>query len=100
MVIALGCMGAAVFFTIQMLFCYKAKNIGLRCIPIYLILLGALYSVAIYTGFFGSYSAGSISGNQLSAMIFGVIVGIAFSGVLLAWIVYGIIRYLQSIKRN
>lgn len=88
--IVTGIICAVIFFAIQLVLCNKGKKTSIKCIPIYLIILGALICTANYVGLFGSYSAGAISGNELVAIIYGFFVGAAFTGVLFAWAAYGI----------
>ena len=88
--IGIGIIFAVVFFVLQLLMCYKGKRIWIKCIPMYLILLGALFSIANFIGLLGYYSAGAISGNELVAIICVFFVGTSFIGALFAWIVYGI----------
>ncbi len=88
--IVTGIICAVIFFAIQFMLCNKGKKTLIKCIPLYLIILGALICTANYLGFFGSYSAGAISGNEIVAIIYDFFVGAAFIGVLLAWMAYGI----------
>lgn len=87
---------AVIFFVLQLVFCYKGKKTLVKCIPVYLIILGALNCVANYMGLYGSYSAGAISGNEIAAIVGGIFVGIGSIGVLLAWTVYGIIHLIHN----
>ncbi len=91
-----GAMGALLFFAIQFILCFKAKRITVKCIPIYLALLGGAYCLALWAGLWGSYSAGAISGNQLAAYICGIVVGIASLGIVIAWILYGVISRARN----
>lgn len=42
-ILIIGAMGALLFFAIQFILCFKAKRITVKCIPIYLALLGGAY---------------------------------------------------------
>lgn len=98
--LALGLIGAAIFFAVQLAFCLLAKKRAVRCAPLYLLFLCALLCIAAGMGLFGSDSAGAISGNGLVAVIFAVITGIAAVGDLLAWLAYFIVRGIQNTKRK
>ena len=95
-----GCIGLALLFAAQLALCLKCRRKAVKCIPLYLILLGMLLSVAEYLGIFGSYSAGAISGNQLVGLILALITGIAAAGVAAAWGVYGIILLIRKRTQN
>ena len=95
-----GCIGLALLFAVQLLLCLRSKRKAVKCIPLYLILLGLLFSGAEYLGIFGSYSAGAISGNQLAGLILALITGIAAAGVAAAWGVYGIILLIRRRTQN
>ncbi len=98
--IAIGLIGTIIFFILQLIFCFKAKKVAIKLIPTYLILLVALHCIATYLGFFGSYAAGSISGNQLVALIEGIVIGIATVGEVLAWVVYWLITQIKKKQIN
>ncbi len=93
-----GTVGAAVFFAIQLLLCFEVKETTVKCIPAGLIVLGFLLSGMIYAGSFGSYSAGAISGNGIVGLLLAVITGIAAAGVLAAWLLYGVLRFIRVKK--
>lgn len=84
----------------QLLLCFGGKRKAVKCIPIGLVVLGALLSGATGFGVFGTYSAGAISGNGLVALILAVVTAIAAVGVLLGWLVYGLVRYIRRHKRS
>ena len=88
-----GLAGVAALFVTQLLLCFRARSRILRSMPVLLIMLGLLYSGAAYAGLFGSYSAGAISGNQLTGLVCAFMVGIAAFGVALAWLVYGVVMF-------
>lgn len=86
-----GLIGTAILFAMQLLLCFRVRRKTIKCVPIYLVILGLLLSGATYLGVFGTYSAGAISGNGLVALIFACITAIAAVGVLLAWLVYWLV---------
>ena len=90
-----GCIGLALLFAAQLTLCLRSKRKAVKCIPLYLVLLGLLFSGAVYLGMFGSYSAGAISGNQLAGLILALITGIAAAGAAAAWGVYGIFLLIR-----
>lgn len=75
-------------FGIQLFLCFKVKHKIIKRIPLYLILLGYLYCILEYSGIFGSYSAGALPGNELAAVLVGILLSIVFVGVTSAWIIY------------
>lgn len=83
-------------FAVQLALCLKVRRIALKCIPLYLVGGGFCYGGATMMGLFGSYSAGDISGNGLVGLFIIMIVAVAFLGVLLAWLVYGIVRVTKD----
>ncbi len=95
-----GLIGALVFFIVQLLLCFKAKRKTVKLLPSYMILLGVLFSVLIYLGVFGAFSAGVLSGSELIALIFAFIAGIATVGMLSAWLVYWITSFLKKKGRQ
>lgn len=80
-----GIIGIVLAFVMQLVLCLKAKRKVIKCIPIYLMGCGLLYGSATSIGFFGSYSAGAISGNGIVGLLIIVIVAITSIGVLFAW---------------
>ena len=86
-----GIILAVVFFMIQLLLCFKARQTNVKRIPVYFILLCGLLCFMLFIGAFGSGSGGVIANvNQLIASILAIVVGIALIGVVTAWIVYKI----------
>ncbi len=90
-------LAVVIAFGLQMLFCFAAKRTAVRCIPLYLLAAGFLYAGATALGLFGSYSFGDISGNQLTGLFIAVFTAVAALGVLLAWLVYWLVR---AVKRR
>ena len=88
-VVFLGLLGAALFFGLQCLFCFKAKKTAVKLIPVYITLLGLLLCVLMYLGVFGNWSGGFIGNvNRIFAVVFGVIIIIAAIGETAAWVLY------------
>ena len=58
-------------YLIQLLLCLKAKNKHIKLIPLYVCVLGAIYSALLYVEFFGLYRTGSWM--QLEAYIYFII---------------------------
>ena len=65
--------GVALVFGIQLLFCWKAKRAAVKCIPLYLLILGFLYGAGTYVGLFGTYSFGDISGAALAWLVYWIV---------------------------
>ena len=95
-----GCIGLAALFAAQLALCCKARRKAVKCIPLYVIGLGLLFSAAVYAGLLGRSSAGDISGNQLAGVILAFIVGIAGLGVAAAWGVYGLVLLWRRMRRK
>ena len=91
--LAWGLMGTAVLFLIQLLLCFRAHSRVLRGLPVLAVMAGLVFCGGTYAGVFGEYSAGVISGNQLTGLVLAVMVGIAAAGVALGWLVYGVVMF-------
>lgn len=85
-----------VLYLIQLLLCLKAKNKHIKLIPLYLCVLGVIYSVLLYVEFFGLYRTGSWM--QLEAYIYFIILLIIGLALLLAKITYIIAKRIQRRK--
>ena len=85
-----------VAYLIQLLLCLKAKNKHIKLIPLYLCLLGAIYSALLYIEFFVLYRTGSWM--QLEAYIYFIILLIIGLALLLAKITYIIAKRIQRRK--
>ena len=83
--------GVALVFGIQLSFCWKAKRAAVKCVPLYLLILGLLDGAGNYVGLFGTYSFGAISGNELAGLIVLVFFAILSLGAALAWLDYLIV---------
>lgn len=79
---------AVVCFTIQLLFCFKAKKTSIRCIPVDIILAAWGILLLLCTGIFGTGSGFLGNANLIVAAILAIVVGIASLGNMAAWIVY------------
>lgn len=90
--LAWGLIDMAIVCAIQLLLCLKVKSLVMRCIPLFLMMLGFGYAIATYFGVLGTYSAGAISGNQLAAVIVMVVLAIASTGIGLGWFVAWLIN--------
>ena len=91
-------LGVALVFGLQLVFCWKAKRAAVKCIPLYLLILGFLYGAGTYVGLFGTYSFGDISGNALAGLIVLVFFAVLSLGAALAWLVYGIVSLVKRRK--
>lgn len=89
---------AILFFSSQVLLCYKTKKFAIRCIPIFVILLGSAFCVATWFGLFGTSIVGVLPGHQLVAMIFGLVVVVAFLGMLAALLFLGSMKYREHVQ--
>ena len=85
-----------VSYLIQLLLCLKAKNKHIKLIPLYLCVIGAIYSALLYVEFFGLYRTGSWM--QLEAYIYFIILLIIGLALLLAKITHIIAKAIQ--RRN
>ena len=81
-------------FAMQLLLCFKVRSKAVRCVPSLVVGSGLLVGLLTSIGVFGSYSAGAISGNGIAGFFIVCIVGIASIGVVLAWAVYGLVRWI------
>lgn len=93
-------LGGVLFFALQLPLCFWGKKTSIKCIPLYLVALGFLFSLATYCGVFGTYSAGVISGNALVAVLLAFGSALAALGVFLAWLVYWIVRFIKGNRRR
>lgn len=85
-----------VLYLIQLLLCFKAKNRHIKLIPLYLCILGAVYSAMVYTEFFGLYDDGSWM--SLKAVIYLICLAIISLALLLAKITHIIAKCVQRRK--
>ena len=83
-------------YLIQLSLCLKAKNKHIKLIPLYLCVIGAIYSALLYVEFFGVYRTGSWM--QLEAYIYFIILLIIGLALLLAKITHIIAKAVQ--RRN
>ena len=85
-----------VSYLIQLWLFLKAKNKHIKLIPLYLCVLGAIYSALLYMEFFGLYRTGSWM--QLEAYIYFVILLIIGLALFLAKVTHIITKAIQ--RRN
>ena len=85
-----------VAYLIQILLFLKAKNKHIKLIPLYLCVIGAIYSALLYVEFLGLYRTGSWM--QLEAYIYFIILLIIGLALLLAKITHIIAKAIQ--RRN
>lgn len=88
-----GVVLAVVLGITQLLLCFLTKRIPIRLIPIYIILLGYLFCLNLLFGMEGL-------GEYIAAMIFGIMFSIALSGIIIAWLIFGIYRLIIHFKRQ
>ena len=80
----------AVSYIVQLLMCFKVRNKHIKLIPLYICLLGVIYSALLYVEFFGLYRTGSWM--QLEAYIYFIILLIIGLALLLAKITHIIVK--------
>lgn len=97
-IIVIGGAGTLIFFAMQFALCLKAQKSRTKRIPLYVLLFLALLCVPLGFGILGSSSDSVIDGNKIAALALACIVGIAAIGEILAWAVYGVIRYSRKRK--
>ena len=84
---------------IQLLFCFFAKRIVFKLIPIYCSVICAILLFLMYFGVFGTWSAGILgNGQELAAGILGIIVGVSMIGIILGWGVWIAYRFIKKAK--
>ena len=88
-----GLICAILFFIVQLLLCFIAKKNAIKLIPVYLILSGFAFCLAMYCGLFGT---GSFCGHMIGALILAIVVVIACIGESMAWVVYGIYKCIYK----
>ncbi len=83
-------------YLIQLLLCFKAKKRNTKLIPLYLCVLGTIYSVLLYVEFFGLYDDGSWM--SLKAVIYFICLAIIIMALFIAMITHSIVKFTQ--RRN
>ena len=82
-----------VFCAIQLLFCFKAKKIKIKIIPLYIIPLFFILSVLGYTGMLGFLDAGSVISIDGILGLFNAVGAVtALVGNALAWGIYKLLK--------
>jgi hypothetical protein len=87
-----GIAALAFTFGIQILLCFKARKVGVKLIPIYLLFLCIAFCVALSLGMFGTGSGVIANTNKLAALIVSIPVTFACIGDVLAWVLYARIQ--------
>ncbi len=75
-------------FSIQWLFCIKAKRIIVKCIPLLLLLPGIVFVILNEAGVFGLYFAAGDFGYGVVYLVDLLIEGLLVTGFAGAWIMY------------
>ena len=88
-----GVILAVVLGIAQLLLCFFSKRLPICLIPVYFILLGYLFCLILFFGMEGL-------GEYIAAMIYGIMFSIALSGVVLAWLIYGLFRLFIHLKKR
>jgi len=92
LMIILSVILAAVMFLLQLLFCFKAKGLAVKLIPVWLLLAVFLLEGLIWLGVFGTSSFGVLAGHQIAAYFAAFVTGIAALGAALAWVIYAFLH--------
>lgn len=85
---------SALYFAVQLLLCFHVRNKFVKCIPVYLSVIGILFTLYIFFDPFGLEGVW----HELAAVIVGVIIAYAISGVIAAWILYWIMSFIEKRK--
>ena len=93
-----GLLGFVFLFLLQLVLCFQVRRTWFKCLPICLVLLGALFAFSIYMGFGGLFSLGAISGNEVLGLFLAFIIGISAIGIFFAWLVYWFISWRRRKK--
>jgi small-conductance mechanosensitive channel len=86
----IGLVCAILFFAIQILLCFKARKTVVKLIPVFFIFMGLILCLLLYSGIMGTGSGVIGNVNQIVALLFTIVIGIACIGDIAAWAVYGI----------
>jgi hypothetical protein len=79
---------AAICFAIQLLFCFKARKLAIKLIPVYFLSLGIAFCLLMALGAFGTGSGVIGNVHTLAALILSIPLVLAGIGDAAAWIVY------------
>ena len=91
--VLVGVILAVVLGITQLLLCFFSKRLPICLIPVYFILLGYLFCLILFFGMEGL-------AEYIAAMIYGIMFSIALSGVVLAWLIYGLFRLFIHLKKR
>lgn len=87
-------------FCVQLLFCFRVRKRMLRWIPVVLLLLGELVCAAVFVISVVMEQAGKgIYGAGFAAFIYGIILFAALLGTAFAWLLWGIVRFIQKRRK-
>lgn len=74
------------YFTVQLLFCFKAERLAVKLIPVFATAVPVALLALMFFGAFGQWSAGDIENVQeWVAGFLLIILGVGFIGDILAW---------------
>ena len=85
--VLVGVILAVVLGITQLLLCFFSKRLPICLIPEYFILLGYLFCLILFFGMEGL-------GEYIAALILGIMFTIALSGILTAWLIFGLYRLI------
>ena len=88
-------LAAAVFIT-QLVFCFYAKKLWIKLLPVSMGGACALICWLLY--FFGSFS--DIYGGDFAAFVYGIVMLAVTALAGMAWAIYGIVKYVQNRRNN
>lgn len=87
-------------FGVQLLFCFIAGKRCVRGIPLAVILAGELICAAVYAACVWTEKMGiGIYGGAFAAYIYGLMLLMMLAGALTAWLIWGIINFVQKKKK-
>ena len=87
-------------FGMQLLFCFLPGKRWMRWIPTAVIAAGILVCAAAFAVCVWMEEAGKgIYGGAFAAYIYGLMLLMALAGALAAWIIWGIVRYVQKRRK-
>lgn len=95
MVFPLFMLLAIAAFLTQLFFCFAAKKLWIKLLP--LCLAGVLDALCWLVYFFGMFS--EIYGGDFAAFIYGIVLLVMAGVSVLAWLVYGIVKLVQKQRK-
>ena len=93
--LAWGLIWGALYFVIQLILCFKAKKQVIKNLPSVLLIFFIIIGILTHMGIFGKSSVGALAGHQIMGVIIIGISIIAGVGILLAWVIYHIIKKIS-----